>query len=196
MSKQSKEMILEDSPEAAQIKTVTGWVSRAGRFWGNDERMARFDGCTHRKCDKCGTINEIRSYCRTCYEASQRSRYEAMPRAAWDSVSMLYSDECDRYFEDLDEVYDYLAAEDSSVILDDLRLIICKPNHARPLTEDLWGDDLPDEGCDEIPHWLEEAIGAFNKAIEGMPPLSWSPGKTALDTTGMDQRPRAEADHE
>ena len=34
-----KPIIMEDSPEAASIKTVTGWVSRTGRFWGNDERL-------------------------------------------------------------------------------------------------------------------------------------------------------------
>ena len=46
-----KQIIMEDSPEAASIQTVTGWVSRTGRFWGNDERMARFDGSTHNRRD-------------------------------------------------------------------------------------------------------------------------------------------------
>ena len=46
-----KPIIMEDSPEAASIKTVTGWVSRTGRFCGDDERMARFDGSTHNRRD-------------------------------------------------------------------------------------------------------------------------------------------------
>ena len=43
-----KQIILPESPEAASVQTVTGWVSRTGRYWGNDERMARYDGSTHR----------------------------------------------------------------------------------------------------------------------------------------------------
>ena len=44
-----KKIILPESPEAASIQTVTGWVSSNGRYWGNDEHMARYDGSTHRK---------------------------------------------------------------------------------------------------------------------------------------------------
>ena len=45
-----KSVIMYDSPEAASIKTITGWVSSAGRFWGDNEHMARYDGSTHMKC--------------------------------------------------------------------------------------------------------------------------------------------------
>jgi len=50
-NKEPEKIVPYDSAEAASIQTVTGWVSRSGRFWGNDEHMARYDGCTHRKCD-------------------------------------------------------------------------------------------------------------------------------------------------
>ncbi len=34
-------IILPDSPLAARHRTVTGWVSRDGRFFGDDEQTAR-----------------------------------------------------------------------------------------------------------------------------------------------------------
>lgn len=42
-NKEPEKIIPYDSAEAASIQNVTGWVSRSGRFWGNDEQMARYD---------------------------------------------------------------------------------------------------------------------------------------------------------
>ena len=39
-NKEPEKIVPYDSSEAASIQTVTGWVSRSGRFWGNDEHMA------------------------------------------------------------------------------------------------------------------------------------------------------------
>lgn len=41
-NKEPEKIVPYDSSEAASIQTVTGWVSRSGRFWGNDEQMERF----------------------------------------------------------------------------------------------------------------------------------------------------------
>lgn len=68
-TKQQPEMILASSPEAASIQTVTGWVARDGRFWGDDERMARYCGSTHSICEKNPAHGPVenRSYCEACY---------------------------------------------------------------------------------------------------------------------------------
>lgn len=50
----SETMILPSSDEAAQQVTVTGWRSREGLFYGNDERIARWAGATHVECSECG----------------------------------------------------------------------------------------------------------------------------------------------
>ena len=42
---ETKIVLLEDA-EAATLKTVTGWVSRDGLFFGSDERTARWSGAT------------------------------------------------------------------------------------------------------------------------------------------------------
>lgn len=177
MSK-DKEVILPDDPRAATLQTVTGWVSRCGMFWGKDERMARFDGSTHRKCEKCGELVEQRSYCRPCADRREVEKYEAMPRKEWDGKAMLYSITCDRYYADLDDAFGDV---DEGETLEDLRLVICEPNHVRPLTEDYFSDDLPEEG--DTTEELFEAIGAFNEAVKGVV-LSWSPGKFALLVDG------------
>ncbi|MEQ1969482.1 ead/Ea22-like family protein, partial [Xenorhabdus nematophila] len=64
----SKKIVMYDSPEAAQIKIVTGWVSRDGRFWGDDERMARYCGATHRQCENNPDhpIIGVHDYCDLC----------------------------------------------------------------------------------------------------------------------------------
>ena len=57
--KENKKVIMFDSDEAAQYKTnLSGWVSRDNHFFGEDEHMARYVGCTHRKCEDCGEPTE------------------------------------------------------------------------------------------------------------------------------------------
>jgi len=176
MNKEPK-TVLYDSPEAASVQTVTGWVDRHGRFWGNDEHMARWCGATHEKCPKCGAVKGMRSYCEPCHKAAETEKWLAMPREPWDGVAMLYSEAHDRYFSDIEEVADYCNDSESNV--EALRLIICKPNMARPIEpEDHFIDDLPEDG--ELPVALQEAFAALNDAILACKePLSWSPGKTA-----------------
>ncbi len=50
----TEQIVLNTSDEAASIKTVTGWIDRYGRFWGDYERIARYSGCTHVACSECG----------------------------------------------------------------------------------------------------------------------------------------------
>lgn len=181
--KKTELVVLDTAPEAASIQTVTGWVSRTGRFWGNDERMARYDGCTHKLCE-CGGVAE-KSYlrCDKCRAIREREKYEAMPVQEWDGQAFLYSDAHDKYFQDLESLADHLSDydDDEKYTLEDLRLIICKPNYAQQIETDWWVDDLPEDG--DIPAEMQEALSVFNEVVRRAPPLSWSPGKFAADTT-------------
>ena len=52
---EDKEQILYTSDEVAKhVTNIEGWVDRHGRFWGKDEHMARWSGCTHIICPSCG----------------------------------------------------------------------------------------------------------------------------------------------
>lgn len=179
MSRIVEQQVLSTSEEAASIQTVTGWVSRTGRFWGDDERMARYDGSTHGVCD-CGAVIE-KSYirCSACRAISERERYKARPVQAWDGTTALYSDQRDQYFMDAESLADMLADVEEVPSIEDLRLIICEPNYARPIKADQWCDDLPEDG--DIPAEMAEALKVFNEVIGRQGPLSWSPGKFAAE---------------
>ena len=186
-----KTIILEDSPEAASIQTVTGWVSRTGHFWGDDERMARYDGSTHKRCE-CGEIIEQRSYCRKCSDRKEVERWQAMPEVEWNGSDYLYSQTDDQYFRDEQEIADYCADCDEPCTPDDLRLVICTPNYLREV--DLCEDNsekMPEDGDEScFTPAVQDALEALNKAIrESRTPeqaISWSPGKTKPKAGSID----------
>lgn len=169
-----------DSPEAAQEVTVTGWRSRDGFFYGNGpraEETARYAGCTHQPCRDCGKLTEkMYSLCVGCREKADLARFLALPRGPWDGEQMLYSDARDKYYSTPEDVLDDL---EEGQQLEDLRLVLCKPNRARPIEEDHFCDDLPEDG--DVPPELAAALQVLNDVIVNLPALSWSPGKVAWD---------------
>jgi len=173
----AKQVIHYASPEAASIQTVTGWVSSNGQFWGNDEHMARWAGCTHLACKGCGTPIEKNGWtiCGECRQKKDDADFDALERRPWDGKDTLYSETYDAYFFSAEDVLERMDDEGCSV--DDLRLRICTPNYASEIEGDQWSDDLPEDG--ELPAELEAAMDALNAVIKKLPPLSWSPGKVA-----------------
>ncbi|MGP0838123.1 hypothetical protein [Serratia sp. CY85251] len=86
MSKAENKIILMDDAEAASIQTLTGWVDRHGRYWGNDEQQARWCGATHRKCKNKPDEHPIHSthrYCEECHRESRQATFAKMERAVW-----------------------------------------------------------------------------------------------------------------
>lgn len=159
--------VMFDSPDAAQRVTVTGWVSRNGRFYGEDERLARYDGCTHRACEKCGQPSE-KSWlvCKPCRDKQDLERFNAMPEREWDGKAMLYSDVEDRF---------YPSPEDIEGDKSELRLLLCKPQFAS-ISLDHFCDILPEDGdCAE----LEAAIETFNETVKDVV-ISWMPTEVRL----------------
>jgi len=178
MVNNDSKVVLFDSDEAAHFQTgLSGWVSRQGHYWGNDERAARYDGCTHTRCEDCNEpIDRGRLICPKCHEIRQIKRYTAMPKDEWNGEGMLYSDAADKYFQDWDEVEEFI--EDDGGTIESLRLIICKPNYLPQLDYDYGCDELAEDG--ELPDSVEQAIEDFNKVIKAAGPVSWSPGKKAV----------------
>ena len=171
-----QKIVMQDSDEAAQYRTdIKGWVSRTGLYCGDGdhgELLARYNGCTHRKCEKCDSSVEKNSYCRQCRSDKARADFLAMPYAEWDGVAMLYSNVRDQYYSTPEDAED--ALEEGETLLD-LELIICKPNYARQIDDDYFCDDLPEDG--DLPVEVEAAMKSFNAQVKGVI-LSWYPGKT------------------
>ena len=182
---EAKLKIMYASDEAAKQVTVTGWQSRNGRFYGDNEHLARWDGCTHRICS-CGSEME-RAYtiCRGCSAKKRLEQYEAMPFKEWDGKTMLTLHDDDRYFNDEDEVRDYCEMEE--VPIEELRLVICEPQYAWEIGEDYYCDILPEDmTLDDCYSQLAEAIEKVNELIRKKEkPISWTDGKfrTALTHT-------------
>ena len=175
-----KPTIMYESPESASIQTVTvtGWVASNGRFWGNDERMARYDGSTHRQCEKnpAHPVYETGNYCRACRDEQMQAKFDALPRKEWDGDTPLVVFDDDRYFFDAESLRDYL--QDEGIAPADIQLVFCVPTHAREIDpNEHFCDDLPEDG--EVSAELCAAFEALNAIIRKEPPLSWSEGKVA-----------------
>jgi hypothetical protein len=173
---QEKKQVLFNSDEAAQYRTnLSGWVSRGGRYCGNDERAARYDGCTQMICEDCGKpCDKGWLVCKECSNKRDKKRYESLPVEVWNEVGMIYSDAADRYFSNWDEVDDFL--EDEGGDIEGLRLTICEPQYLPLLDPSEFGcDSLAEDG--ELPDAVVDAIEKFNVVIRKTGAVSWYPGK-------------------
>ena len=176
---EQKKVIMYDAPEAASIQTVTGWVSADGRFFGENEDLARFCSATHRRCknDPEHPAHEINGYCYQCHKERRDQVFAAMPTKEWADEPLVDFDG-DNYFFDAESLRDYLV--ESDVNLSDLRLCICEPNMPREIDpSDVFMDDLPEDG-EILDDQLSAAFDLLNEMIRQSGPLSWSQGKYAV----------------
>lgn len=183
---EEKKTILPESDEAASIQTVTGWVSRTGRFFGpansaDAEHMARYDGSTHRSCDKCGKVIEKNSYCRPCSGAREIEKYNNMERKEWNGKDGLYSQTFNGFLWDQDDI-DYLCEENDCTPAD-LRLIICDPSYAHPIDPaEIYENLLFEDG--EVPTEVQKAFDELNERLkDDNAILAWFPGEYAMQVT-------------
>lgn len=178
-----KQIVMYDSPQAAERKTVTGWVSAGGQFWGDDEHMARWSGCTHLKCEGCGQPYERNAYCQPCHDKKQAVKFAALEVKDWDGQTPLCLFSDDRYFFDWESVERY--AEETKCLPTDLDLMICRPQIGRHIDiAEYLADDLPGEDPgDFVPEAVADAAEALNKAITAAGTLSWTAGKYRADVS-------------
>jgi hypothetical protein len=173
MKNTEEEIVMYSDAKAAQIMTLTGWVSRDGRFWGKDEHMARYSGCTHTLC-KCGAVIK-RGYirCDACSSKEWAGVYTTYPFKEWDHRTPLYDNNSDKYFFNADDIEEYL--DEEGLTGDSLQLVYCYPNHLCEIDYSFWEDVLP-EDCD-LPKELMDLVEKVNEYCRKSNPISWSPGK-------------------
>jgi hypothetical protein len=173
--KNDEEVVMYNAPEAAKFVTnISGWVSRHGQYWGSDEHMARWSGCTHKLCDCGKPMTKSYTACNECRAKNDVERYNAMPFKEW-SDEPLYSRSADEYFFNAEDIYDY--CENNECTPDSLQLVICEPRYAREIDpNEYYCDDLPEDG--EVDGELEAAFKELNEKIKAYDtPLSWHPSK-------------------
>lgn len=178
MESKPKKIVMMDSSEAAKLETVTGWVSRLGHFFGYDENTARYDGCTHRKCEKCGVVIEKGALnCWTCFNKSRGEAFERLEKKEWDCETPLVIFDSDTYFFDLDSLLEY--CEEHDVNPSGLRLVFCKPvKPPEQNADEMFSEYLPeDQGVEDED--VLDAVDALNAAIAKAKPFSWEQGNVA-----------------
>ena len=171
--------ILYDSPEAASQKTLTGWVSRHGHFYGDNEHLARYDGCTHRLCSFCGDGLANKAYlaCDRCRDAQAAKNWEKMPVAEWDGKTPFCLHDGDTYFFNAEDFYEW--CEDNEQPPEEVHLVLCAPVYFSEVDEDHWADQLPEDGG--LPGEIADALEAFNAVIRAYKkPSCWNPTKTRI----------------
>jgi hypothetical protein len=168
--------IMFESDEAAQYKTVQGWVSSTGQFFGDDERTARWAGSTHQLCECGNEFERGRIRCKSCQAKKDLDDYEALPKVVWDGESPLYSDTTEKYYfrgEILDEIED-----DGKKDWDYYRLFHCDPVRLHQIDESEWEDELDTEDDSaEIPNGVRKALDALNEEIGKADPVAWMQSK-------------------
>ena len=182
MGKCEEPIVLPDSKLAARRLWVLGWVSRHGHFYADNERAARWAGCTHTICESCKEPHPKGGWtiCSSCREKRDREQYAQRERRPYES-GMVYSEAYDQYFDDLDSAIEF--AYDEGIEVKDLRLVLCKPNYVRPLESDYCEYELDNEG--ELPEVVVDAMNAFNEAVKGVV-MSWSPTEYAVNLEVLD----------
>lgn len=173
-----EKIILPESPEAAHKETREVWVDRNGRSFF-DERTARWSGTTHLRCE-CGTVVKKNGSCRICADKREAARYAAMPKKPWDGKTPLCMDG-DRWFYSIEDVWDYM--EEYDVKIDGMPLIIGEPVYARPIPDDWFANELPEEtDIEDIDPDLAKMIDDLNEYIRSKKViLSWREGGFAAD---------------
>lgn len=174
-----------DSPEAASVQTVTGWVSRGGRFWGDNEHMARWDGCTHVVCEGCSSPSKKPyTHCEACRRKKEAERFAAFPHKPWDGSTPVSTQFGDDIFWDMGDLMDY--CDDNGIRseedLKSLRLVHCSPETLRPVDESYWTDELP-EDINDLPDEVYEALDALNEACKNAGTVMWFPMDEAVALT-------------
>jgi len=183
MKKTDPPIILPSDPTAATLRTLTGWVSRQGRFYGEGpqaERMARWDGATHLACTGCDKPT-IKSYglCDSCRNKAQTTRWEALQLIDYDGKSMFCIYQDDKFFADEEEFFDY--CDENEIELGEVMLVVCVPRGLRLLNSDYWGDELPEDG--DLPDEVVTAVRHLNEVLAATKETRWYPSDKRIVLT-------------
>lgn len=128
-----------------------------------DERLARYESCTHLHCNVCGKpVRKPRTLCDACIMESV---------SVWDGEYPIFIG--DQFFENADDLIDWLYDHNVTreELLAEADLYKALPNMASEIVvcyDDLLAEDQ------ELPKDIQECIDEFNrKLVEFKEPISW-----------------------
>jgi hypothetical protein len=171
------DMIMIDSDDAATYQTgLSGWVSRHGLFFGDDERAARFNGCTHVHCSACGapTPNSY-THCEACRKSRRIERFNALESRPWDGRDPVYLFDHDEFFFDEQAFLDWCDADDTDPA--SVRLVFAEPVVHPGFDASYFDNHMPEDWDYCLPDRIQQALDALNVAIRDAGPMCWREGK-------------------
>jgi len=169
-----EEIIFPDDLAAATKITVTGWVDRNGGFYGDDERMARWAGSTHKKCE-CGNIYPKSGWCSPCHEKKAEEEWNKMEIVEYTGGPVVIHDS-DSYFESLEDFIEQY--EDAGEDPYSHRLVLCREEGLREIDSGVFEGQLPEDS--ELPSDVEEAMKKFNEVVRNCKHRTWWPSKKRI----------------
>ena len=170
--------ILPDNKKIREIKQIM--YTFDDKIAYKDRQSAEYAAAIGTVCE-CGNEFEGKSYicCPECREKHSIERYLKLELIEWDEKTPLVIWETDTYFFNEDEIHYH--CEDFDIKIQDLQLVVCKPNS--PPTFDLdefLYDVLPEDiGIDEYNDGIRSASEVeeiVNDWIKDVSPISWIGG--------------------
>ena len=169
--KKYEKIIIYDDPNIIERKTITGWVSK-GCYFGENEHLARWNACTHLRCECGKVIPKSYTKCLTCRKKISDENYLKLPFREWNGEVVVSRG--DDYFMDEEDLINYCEENE----LDEIELLFCRENRFDEVTGSYWEDILPEERDGELPKPLQEALDNLNEVIYSLGPCSYSPSNT------------------
>ena len=185
---EEKIILPEDAELLIQQVNLDVWKVSDKKFFITKESAIN-EVTTHKKCE-CGNV--MKKYQLKCHECRKDAvnnewsqRYNNKPFQEWDGKTMLCLYNDDKFFEDEDEVLDYLEEENDSrdegdkLKLEDLQLCICEPNNPPLINYEELCEDIIPENMDDLSRIAPEIlkrVEELNEFIKTHDPISWGEG--------------------
>ncbi|CAH7413015.1 conserved hypothetical protein [Vibrio chagasii] len=180
-----------DAP--VEYKSATGWFDKNGRFWGEDEHMARWCSCDVIECSTDGCSNETAvkgsTKCISCSESSAIEKWTSSVKRCQPSDN-LYSDKLDLYFNGIESVVEHIVENDlKSETLSSLRLYVCEENFPTEIDMDCHLEEfLPEDFTaeDVLDARALELLAMLNSHLSEHASISHTPSDIGFDVTAYE----------
>lgn len=168
----SEKIIMYNDPGIVEKKMVELWVVKGKNFGFNSEHDARYNACTHVKCNECGTPIRKASYCSSCWQKKQHEKFLALTCEEWGGEPFFAND---RYYADLDSFLDD-CANDEILNIEDIEIYSAEPCKYRQIDIYDYQEDSICEGAD-LPEEIIAAADALNAVLKTAKPCCFERGK-------------------
>jgi len=178
MVTKDNKIVMYDDENLVEYRTdLEGWTGPDRLYYGKGpegERRARYANSTHTKCECGNVITKTRTRCDECSSKSSHEYFLKLEEVEWDGESMMCIRNDDRFFSDMDEVYDYCEMDD--IDINDLELMHCeKMNKINEVNIDELNEEYSteDEYLSDFHPEIAEKVKELNELIRNTEPKIW-----------------------